>query len=209
MPRMFTNLRREFFASFAFVVMVCGSGCFESTRFEPGVTLMDAAAPDLGMDSGDTGSPDTRIPAMDSGPVPADAGPPSDAPVDASACEAGEVLEPYTGPRCAESVRNCFEECAGDPDDPGFCEDECIGSDPRCVECINESVVRCAANNGCQEPWDSFACCSEEAGCPGRVGAQRLECADACLGEIEAFAECLNERAAARCEMELQRCVEG
>lgn len=161
----------------------------------------------------------TDAPARDSGPIARDAGPitrdafvpPRDAfvppPVDAGGdvCVVGERLDPYEGPRCRPETVECLESCEADPD-PEFCQDDCFGADEVCIQCINETIVRCAANNGCQAEWDAYACCSEER-CPGFEEADRLACGDPCGMPLDPFIECLNFRAIDECEPRIYDCL--
>jgi len=137
------------------------------------------------------------VPGRDSGSPRVDAG--------GDVCETGERLAPYDGPRCRPDTVECLRACEADPD-PGFCQDECFSSDDVCVQCVNETIIRCAANNGCQAEWDEYACCAEER-CPGFVEADRLFCAEECGVTFDAFVECLNIRAIDICEPQLERCV--
>ncbi len=162
--------------------------------------------------------PVTDAPSRDMGPTARDGGPGRDAfvprrdafvppPIDAGGdvCVTGERLAPYAGPTCRPETAECLEGCGADPD-PGFCQDECFAADETCVQCLNETVIRCAANNGCQAEWDEYACCSEEL-CPGAVEVDRLICSDDCTSQLELFVDCLNDRALGVCEAEFEGCL--
>jgi len=182
----------------AVVAVVAFSACYDSTVTDDGPVITFDASPG----ARDGGPPDAPTPARDLGPRPRDAGPTLDA---GSACEVGEVLGPFPGPRCTAETTECLQSCESEPDIED-CQDGCFATDPACVTCLNETVIRCINANGCQEPWDGVACCTEER-CPGLTGAARLDCGG-CFGEVEGYFECANASAIDVCEDAFLECFE-
>lgn len=141
-------------------------------------------------------------------PSPSDGGRPYDSAVTTDTgvlpvCT-GEVVGAYEGPGCAPETRRCLEAC-----DESGCTDACYAADPECMRCLNETLVSCGNQLGCQAVWDVFACCTTFS-CPELGdGLDRFICAasGACEPELVAYAECLSGEIIATCEPRLVACL--
>ena len=160
----------------ACALSMIASGCYLSRTVgdgcEGGITLIDSGVPSDAAPTSDRGRP------LDA-PIRRDAG-------------CGELVAPWDGDRCRPDTLDCLMSCAD-----GECTDECLRSDPTCLECVQTTYVACANELGCQGPWDRVACCAREE-CPDGVSALECVTRGACAPEITTWSEC-SERFAERC----------
>lgn len=159
------------------------TGCYEAHDGPPGAfrrdggpaQMIDAAAVDAAARDADA---DSSADGARSDGGRSDAG--------NAAC--GDLVPLYEGTGCSDATRTCIASCAAT--DPG-CTDECIALDAECSFCVNQTFVRCANESGCQDAWDTFACCArEEPACATFAGLELLACAAGCDGELVDYDAC-------------------
>lgn len=107
--------------------------------------------------------------------VPPDAGFPS-----ARECSR-DASTTYEGPGCTDEMRACLADCS-----PDECWD-CYLRHPDCFDCEYFAYAACTVDHGCQELWDSLACCMATR-CSG---VDVLSCEESfCTDEFIAFESC-------------------
>lgn len=188
------------------LLLALGPACYRSSSIgDDDLVITDVPSRDAGP-SRDSGAP----PARRDGATPAPDGftPGPDGGRDAGprdVCEDGETVDEHEGPGCSFEALECLESCdfAGDPD---LCQQECFEAHPNCGACIYDTLISCANRQGCQEAWNTFACCTERSGCVGLRGGDRLACAEACPFEVESYGECVETTPFEDCEREIERC---
>ncbi len=105
-------------------------------------------------------------------------------------------VTPYPGVACSSTTATCTDSCAD-----STCLQSCLmgDSNPDCWLCANQNILACINSAGCQEEWDCYNTCLEDAGCTTST-------CPACDPEASDFDAC-TDTAGSSCGTEWVNCL--